>query len=621
MALPGAGGFLGGLSGALGGIQNQIMSQLPAAGLIGLVLYGRTRELRFEAQAADVGRLFDKVGGLARTNITSVKGQLETLYTQLGSTGEEVRATAGKFAEFGLANEVFKRAQISVERFGGSIAATAIATDQLYDRVAGATAGEIGQVYLDTGLAADAAADAVGRIGIVADKTNSSLERLSSTLIAGVQTLRMQRQGTDDLAAAYLRVRAGVQASAFGRGLNEDAQNEIAMRGVAAVAGGLSGLSDGIKFTIAEAMMGARTGMSDLDKLVAFEEGTASPEGRFLGSAMAALKDLVKEQGGRSDQIRAGMAIAPGLGFEGWRAVVDAQPDALAEALKTPNDKLIDAMNEQSARLMQGLDRAVEAQDPFQRAMRQLLEKIADASSGIFDVVVGGVASLLYLPVVIKDAMGRSLSKEEEGELKEARLLGVITQRGYESIFDAVLGAKGVAGDHSSNLMPDTAEWKEFKRLRAERGAFLSSVGGAEERAPREVVQRAAFDVWNSITGRETDPARIEQDRAWEKAKTEMAAARVQRLAGGLYDTVGNKGALSERERVDLRNVMAEEASTLSGGRFGSEDDEFLLRRLTEAVMRRVRYLVDADDSLFDVKLSVQKTGSSTITQSPIQGP
>lgn len=505
------GGSMMGLTGprgpvaALSSIKNSMLAQLPMGGLLGLALYGAMREEHFRAGATQIARTFDQVGGYSKKNITDITRDLKAFYKAWGSGGEEIQATIQNFVQFGIAaKDAVQIATLGGNSFGRSIASVSTHFDLLNKANPGTTAQLIGQAFEASGKPIQEVADDVFRLGMAARQAGINYTALTQTMMQATSGLRLQRQGVGDLAQSYFKLREGFAVGGGLPGANQAAINRAAMSGLQAAASGVASLPEGLMAVVGQ-RIGAQRGtqFGGIEALIAMQEGNAGGQGQHFGDVVRELGKMAEEitgRGSREEQIFALMKVAPGLGFEGSRAVVDMKDGKgtmkdVADAIKNPQKILNEAFKKRA-----------EEQNAFENAMRRLMAELADIGSGTLTVLIAGLSNI----GTSLRAINPLLSADERATATQRSIAtATAMEGGFEAIFKGLENSGGIIDDlggRSTRGAMNPGLRGMIKALRSsaaeekkERNKGFDAEGGTQNLA-----MKTAQDILRGIKGSDT---------------------------------------------------------------------------------------------------------------------
>lgn len=423
------GGLMGGVGGVTGlsggrglvrglrGQFTQITASMPfgIGGIMGMMLYGTKREQEFQAAAFRTVRIFDQVGGAGSQHIGSLRQRIEALHEEFGSTGEEIEAVVSSLVHVGIGEEAFEKTGKATGRFRSDLIGTIAALETAYRLQPGTIAKQFGEVFEAGGTERQRLLDDFIGLAGIAERTNVNVGRLMSTMTQSASSLRVQRQGVSDLAAMY-----GTLAEQFERSgmfKTKQAAGAAAMRGVQAAAQGIGGLSEGLMGHI-----GQRLGVSSgVEAIVRYQEGMlgkGKDGGGFAGSVLEELRQMAKEitgNGPREQQIYALEKIAPSLGFEGARAVIDSNKGDLK--------KLRDAMKSPTEKLAGAFDRRAQEQSDWEKTQRKIMLHLSRIGSSLLTVTMSGMQMLGTLlsgdsdPAAVRSAVAKHTTTMDQESL------------------------------------------------------------------------------------------------------------------------------------------------------------------------------------------------------------
>lgn len=437
-------GPLGGVGSAMGlsgnrGVIPSAMTQirsiantLPMGGALGLILYGRFQQAEWMARGQRIARVFSQVGDIGTKAASKFSSFATNLQLQIGLTEGEISAAAEGFAQFGINMETaLSEGEFAAQGFNKGILGTALAFDVMTKSSAGTTSQLIGMAT-EVGGEFEKSADAIFRFGMGLRGVGANYAKTMAGISQGLSTLRLQRQGVEDLTQGYEALRKAM-SERFGGGPQAQA---LALQGTMAAASGIAGMSEGMMAYIG-GRVGNRTGSgpreAGIEAIIAFQEGTLGPQSekqtKFFGEILKEMSTFAGEvtnQGSRSERIFALMRSG-GFSFEGARAIIDVQEkidsDIQAgmptqEAIKKGQKELNNAFKSRRAE-----------QSEFNRVIKKLLFELAQLGGDLLNVTVATLPRLVDMTQALlalgTAATPQGMVKQLFGDKKDAPLTGL----------------------------------------------------------------------------------------------------------------------------------------------------------------------------------------------------
>lgn len=522
-----AGGALGlsGNRGAFSGASNMfssVMGSMPfgIGGVLGLILYGRKREAEFDAASIRISRIMDQIGQGSRA-AGELRGRVESMHHAFGSFGEEMQAVLESFRQFGMGAEVFEETRHSAGALGKDLIGVVTALEMANRMGPGSLAKMIGEVFEGGGAERTELLDDFMELDRIAQRTGVSVERLMSTMTQSASSLRLQRQSVGDLSDGYIKLFDALRGGAL-QGSAPQAVGAAAMRGIQAAAGGLGGLSEGLMAELSRRMGGPE----GVGGIIAMQEGMRG-QGDFAGGVFDELGALAREitgDGPREEQIFALQKIAPSLGFEGARAVVDMMSGGatladVQESIKDPQAKLLDAFGRRSAE-----------ESAWEKVQRQVMMHMATIGSSMLSITVAGfdaVVKLLGATVGVNDMREASAAAVKFREIQGTEATNML---------GALEGISKAAGGGIGIPVPDWVRSNADRHAAQKREQAVRAA--AEQRVLTQENQAAATQV-EGLVANFGDLPSDEQSRLRQFVQTRRRMAARDGKKGLALTTVG----------------------------------------------------------------------------------
>jgi hypothetical protein len=514
------------------------MNALPfgVGGLIGIMLYGQKRKEEFDAAAVRIGRILDQFGQGERA-AGAVRARVEAMNYAFGSMGEELGAVMDQLAHFGMSAEMFGRVQQSAGALGHDLTGVVTALEMANRMQPGSIARMFGEVFEAGGADRQGLLNDFMHLDEIAQRTHVSVERLMSTMTQSASALRVQRQGVGDLAESYVKLYGALSQGAL-RGAGPQAVGAAAMRGVQAAAAGVAGLPEGLMAEISR-RMGGPQGVAGI---IAMQEGMGG-KGKFAGGVFEQLGNIAREttgNGSREDQIFALTKIAPSLGFEGARAVIDSMLGGgslkdIQEAIKDPQQKLLEAFG-----------RRAKEESAWEKVSRQLALQLAHIGISMLAITMSGFTTLIKTVGALAkgDFAGAEraqlqfagVQEHEAGNIAKA-LGGMATSVGGALGADIRGWAKSLEGDKKKPDIAAAQRAQLGERREIDRAAgVLEGFEGVEQLTPEQRTRMRGQIVRSRKQGQEAGESETSIALRTERGLQEFAAKeglRLDRTQGG----------------------------------------------------------------------------------------
>lgn len=377
-----------------------VAAAMPMGGLLGMMLYGRMQQAEWIAAGQRIARVFSQVGNIGDRAAGRFFAFAKNLEVQLGITEGEIAAVANGFAQFGIGlDQALSKGEVTARGFEKGILGTALAFDVMTKSSAGTTAQVIGMATEVSGEF-ERSSKAVFNFGFALRDTGANFAKTMAGLSQGLSTLRLQRQGVEDLASGYLAL-SKAMTERFGGGPQAQA---MALQGTMAAARGISGMSEGLMAVIG-GRIGERTGVgprtAGIDAIIAFQEGTLGPQigqqTEMFGQVVKELADFAGEitnQGSRNERVFALMK-AGGFTFEGARAIIDVQ-EQIDRDIKAgmPAQEAIERGQKE---LNKAFNQRYNEESEFRKVMRKVMFELAKIGGAVLDILVATLPNLIDL--------------------------------------------------------------------------------------------------------------------------------------------------------------------------------------------------------------------------------
>jgi hypothetical protein len=546
----GAAGGATGLSSAFGGMKSAvggIMGNLPfgIGGVLGLILYGRKRSEEFDAAAIKITRIMDQVGAGGRA-ADAVRSRVVAMHAAFGSMGEELGTVIDQFREFGMGAEIFDKTQHSAGALGKDLVGVVTALEMANRMQPGTIAKEIGEVFEAGAGQREQLLDDFMGLDRIAQQTHVSVERLMNSMTQGAVSLRVQRQGVGDLSSAYVKLFNALSTGAM-QGAAPQAVGAAAMRGVQAAAAGIGGLSEGLMAELSR-RMGGPEGVAGI---ISMQKG-ARGQGKFAGRVFEQLGSLAREVTGGGtpeEQIFALQKIAPSLGFEGARAVVDMMSGGatlkdVQETLKDPSTKLLEAFKHRSRE-----------ESAWEKVQRQILVHMAQMGSSMLSITMAGFDAVVKALGFAIPGLG--ISSSDVG--KSFRTLDKITGDEGLKIAGALQGIVKATGAGVGIAIPDFIQDAAARKRERDKASADRATAGRAEMA--RSTDEAGRQVGAYVEGSDKLPPELRQVLVNDVAR----ARKLARTRGGGDIEATEAGAAAVDRFIKEQGLKTQEIPVIGG--------------------------------------------------------
>lgn len=420
-------------------------------GIIGLVLFGLKKEAEWAATGTRIARQFAQVGDVSSEAVKrATKDYIKFQYAWMASEGE-IAAVAQGFADFGVSAATANRqAGVEAKGFGKEVFGISMALDNLTKAGSGTFAKVIGSAMQTTG---DSIRSTTRDVVLLTQELRDLGANVPKTIGQFVQmqsTMKMQRQGLDDLRRSFALLRGGLEGGPL-RGMSQQHVTEMSMSGMQAAQKSVMSLSEGMAAVIGERL----GGMTGIDAILAMKQGTAGKSNEHFGQVAMELGKLAKETmgGTRNEQIF-GLSKMIGGDIEAARAIMTIQEEMaknqeLGLDKQAAMTKATDALNSVFAA------RAAET-SPWEKAMLRATTHMAQIAAGALSflgVVAAGIS-------VLVKAAGYSVGVVSKDSFQEAARAVIAANTEFFSdrgVGKVAAGVEGLGSVAASMLKGDAA--------------------------------------------------------------------------------------------------------------------------------------------------------------------
>jgi len=261
------------MSGGFGSITQSISGLLPTAGgiggLIGMILYGKTREAEFNAIGEQAAQFFDQVGGHTEAFAGRIGGLSKNLSAHGILAKDDLTKVAHAMAETGM---TAKQAQTQISGFtsvaGKDFMAMSISMDKAFELGAGSAAKMGGILQRDFNMTTKDAANNLMLMAQAAKESGGNVATFMQQTMEAASSLRLLNAHQAD----FINLQSGV-AKAYQRGgLNAQFSQAYSSAGSANLGQQIGGgMNEGVRAILAQRMYGGNA----LDALSMLESPVA----------------------------------------------------------------------------------------------------------------------------------------------------------------------------------------------------------------------------------------------------------------------------------------------------------------------------------------------------------
>lgn len=288
---------------------SSLMGAAPAAGILGLFMYGLGGEATWRARSYEAARTFDAVAQTSQASIDRIYKTGKSLADMWGvdvpSAIAELKPSLAALANVGISSEAAGRNT----DMGADVAASALGLDTYFKAGAGSFGNLIAQQYAITGRAADAAANDIYKVARAFEDTDVNVVGTLGSLMSISSAMKSQRTNVEDLAGAFQRLRTANQAA---RGGTSEANAQLALRGLQGIAGGLANIDEGYASILGRQLSGKR----GLEAAYYYRDALDPTQQDFDKNLRQILNDAFTRTGGGA-KMRKFLETTVGFGLEG----------------------------------------------------------------------------------------------------------------------------------------------------------------------------------------------------------------------------------------------------------------------------------------------------------------
>jgi hypothetical protein len=391
---------------------SSLTSVLPAGGLLGLFLHGVGGEETWRARAFEAARTFDAVAQTSQATIDRVNARGQNLARTWGvdvpTAIRELVPTFSALAKVGISGE---GAGLATMMPGANVADMGVALDTYFKAGSGQFGDLIAQEFATTGRAADSAANSVYKVARALEGTGVNTVATMGSLMSMTSTMKIQRQSVEDLTAVYERLRDVNQRE---RGGSTEANSQLALRGMAGIAGGLANLPEGYASVLGRQL---NPNMDPLAAAYMMRDGLNTRDGKnFSTNLRQILNDAQTRIGGDESRIRKFLESTLGFGLEGSGQAVKLMRDRDFMSGRT------DVSGKALLDFQTASERRADETGKYERAMLNLQQDIVKIGALTLKVMVDGFRTLVDLPDLFST---NAATRERAGQRAMKRIKSV----------------------------------------------------------------------------------------------------------------------------------------------------------------------------------------------------
>lgn len=549
-------------------IKGSILSELPAGGLIGLMMLGAMREEEVRAAGASTMRMFQQSSQVGRDALGAINSEARRLGVTLGKgpTGMfgEFQASAQQFAQAGVdVEDVLKNNFKSpIEGISESALKSAVRLDTLFKSGSGTAAKEMAAMMRNFNLDASEAAKMYAGIGLAARDSGNSVTSFMTSVMQSSAAMRTMRVDIGEVSEAQLKFASIVQQQM--PGVTKQFSAQYAETATRQITQGLAGMGIGLSAVLAERISNKEgKPVEGLDAYYAFKEGFGGA-GQKEGSGVFIkgineLLAMTRETGGSKAEQRFFLEKM-GMGFEGSKVLMEInkeieQGSTIQESVAKHQKDLAGAFKD-----------ATSETSAFQRALLEIQDGIAKTGAGLLGTVVGGIKLIAGLLMGLTGETELGTKYAQEGILQSDASLKYMIEgikqmpEGFKKGLEPILGMGMVKDD------------KVEARQLIFGGTIKDAMSGIEQSKETIKMYKDAYtDAKNTATkvGRmfskdEFTPTKKDESSAKQIFVQSVSEGLREELSGKIDESVleklVNAYATAEKRTGKGEDVFAEEA-------------------------------------------------------------
>lgn len=398
------------ISGKMGGLrqlvrsgQQDLFAGMPAAGLIGLMLYGRKTEEEWRTAGEKSIQIFDRVKAASRDQAGAL-GEMMRQSKIGGIDPADFAASVEALTSAGLsADDALAPLRSSITGISESVLEWTVRMDKAFELGSGASAKAVGEIMASTGAGVKEAAAQFEQLGLAARSSGLDMTAFVGTMTQAASSMRMQKQDVDALAKTFSFLRSAMPSGSaqFTGGLAASALGDVS--------GAVSSMQIGMKEMIGQRILKQRFGVS-ADALggiramdLGFQEQTGGAQFDTIGESLKQLLAIKEE---RTQGLSAGQKARYLEGISGGKISGGlAQRLATMTGQETGVGGVGDTADQFREELVNAIQGEKNKKSPEEVLLEQLQDVIARIGAAVLTTITNGfmltVAGLQALLQVI----------------------------------------------------------------------------------------------------------------------------------------------------------------------------------------------------------------------------
>lgn len=279
------------------GVIRQLTADVPLGGLIGFLMWGGVKQQEWDAASTRVARLATGAGSVAKNVAGTIQGLFKGLQGSWQISIEDLSGMTQAFGEMGVKGEELATKFNAPKGMQQSVAGATLALDTLTGAPVGAWAKNVAQAMSVSGDSVKSMTQQMQDLALEFRGTGININALVGSFLQMQGSMRFQRQGISDIAAAYRIFRESLDSSdSLFQGMPQ-AASQFALAGIQSLSGAVAGLGGNIGLA---AELARRTGQGGdgVEAWIALQEGRLGGEagrGRQFGLLVGEMGKLARE--------------------------------------------------------------------------------------------------------------------------------------------------------------------------------------------------------------------------------------------------------------------------------------------------------------------------------------
>ena len=359
-------------------------------GILGLMLFGKAREMEYAAAGQAAAQQFDQVGGNFENLARKMAGHIRALSVASIATKEDFVAMNAAFASGSMnSKELYDKPVEGFKGVGGAnnLAAVTLGLDKHLE-LAGGSMGKMSAImHSQFNMSAKESIMLLSDMVDKSEKLHVNQVQMAQSTLEASSAFKLMGVSVKDISNFQVGL-TDHMIKRFGGEGHEGAGQAYAQQGVASAARGIAGLDVGMSAYLGEKLKfgsGLDAYVAMKDPLAKNRNGTDNKD--IFSKSIVEMAKLARENSGDEAEQLYFLQKTMGVDIPGARAVLEGADDAAAHGGKMSEGKM--------AAAQKGLETEGQKLSAIENYLKEIRNAFAELGVSLIEIITGGFKALI----------------------------------------------------------------------------------------------------------------------------------------------------------------------------------------------------------------------------------